>query len=71
VRLQRITVDPITDKIQIKKLKKTGDYPRDYLLFVMGTNKGLRISDILKLKVGDVRRLGVVEHLIITEQNNP
>ncbi|WP_409305632.1 tyrosine-type recombinase/integrase [Peribacillus sp. SCS-155] len=28
---------------------------RDLLLFVFGINSGLRISDILKLKVGDVR----------------
>ncbi|WP_218014648.1 tyrosine-type recombinase/integrase, partial [Bacillus toyonensis] len=28
---------------------------RNYILFVMGINTGLRISDILKLKVGDVQ----------------
>ncbi|UIJ67035.1 site-specific integrase [Bacillus cereus] len=28
---------------------------RNYILFVMGINTGLRISDILKLKVGDLK----------------
>lgn len=28
---------------------------RNYILFIMGINTGLRISDILKLKVGDVK----------------
>lgn len=28
---------------------------RNYILFIMGINTGLRISDILKLKIGDVK----------------
>lgn len=28
---------------------------RNYILFIMGINTGLRISDILKLKVGDLK----------------
>ncbi len=31
------------------------DNPRDLLLFTMGINNGLRISDLLKLRVSDVR----------------
>ena len=46
-------VEPIReiDKINLIKqiLKKNGR--RNYLLFVMGINCGLRISDILKLKI--------------------
>ena len=38
---------------------------RDYLLFVLGINTGLRISDALLLKVADVRNKS---HIIITEQ---
>lgn len=50
-------VQPIRDPEQIQQLK---DYfkeksIRNYILFVMGINTGLRISDILKLKVGDVK----------------
>lgn len=49
-------VQPIRDKRKIEEmkeeLKKNGT--RDYLLFVFGINVGLRISDIIKLKVKDV-----------------
>lgn len=49
-------VQPIRDKQKIKEmkteLKKRGT--RDYLLFITGINTGLRISDIIKLKVEDV-----------------
>lgn len=50
-------VEPIKNKDDIKKVenvlaKKNG---RDLLLFVIGTNCGLRISDILSLDVGDVK----------------
>ena len=49
-------VQPIRDKNKIeemkKELKKNGT--RDYLLFYVGINTGLRISDIIKLKVSDV-----------------
>jgi len=51
------TVDPIRDKNDILKLKSVllkSSY-RDYLLFEVGINTGLRISDILKLKVSDIR----------------
>jgi integrase len=49
-------VGAIKDRKQIEKiknvLKKTN--MRDYLLFVLGINTGLRVSDLLTLKVGDV-----------------
>ena len=49
-------VEPIRDKRKIEEmkeeLKKNGT--RDYLLFVYGINVGLRISDIVKLKVKDI-----------------
>lgn len=46
--------------IEFGKIKDIQDYlystnKRDYLLFVTGINTGLRISDILKLRVKDVR----------------
>ncbi|PGB24794.1 site-specific integrase [Bacillus toyonensis] len=49
-------VQPIRSKRDIDKMKKalTGK-PRDLLLFIFGINSALRISDVLKLKVGDVR----------------
>lgn len=51
------TVEPVRDKKKIlaikKNLKEEGN-PRNYLLFVMGINTALRISDLLSLKVKDV-----------------
>jgi len=50
-------VQPIRDIKKIRaikgNLKKRN--PRDFLLFTLGINTGLRISDILKLKVEDVK----------------
>ena len=50
-------VEPIRDysKIQAIKANLKRRCPRDYLLFVLGITSGLRISDILKLRVEDVR----------------
>lgn len=50
-------VQPIRDLEKIEQMKNEllkRSY-RDYFLFVMGINTGLRISDILKLKVKDVK----------------
>lgn len=51
------TVEPIRDKSLIKKVEKilAQKSKRNLLLFTIGTNCGLRISDILSLNVGDVR----------------
>lgn len=50
------TVQPIRDKAKIEALKKylRGTNVRDYVLFIFGINSGLRVSDLLKLKVSDV-----------------
>jgi len=51
------TVQPIRDKNKIEDMKnellKLGY--KNYILFIVGINTGLRISDILNLKVYDVR----------------
>lgn len=50
-------VDPIRDLEKVKKMKsilKKQNF-RDYILFELGINSGLRISDLLKLKVEDVK----------------
>ncbi|GAB6136827.1 tyrosine-type recombinase/integrase [Halanaerobaculum tunisiense] len=50
-------VNPIRDKQKIKQIKqmlqRKNQY-RDYVLFVCGINFGLRISDLLQLKIRDV-----------------
>ena len=60
-------VEPIRKKQDITSLenflKKRG--LRDLLLFVLGTNSGLRISDILALNVGDVKNK---THITIREK---
>ena len=50
------TVQPIRDKKKIKamkvQLKSMGD--KYYMMFILGINVGLRVSDILNLKVSDI-----------------
>lgn len=49
-------VQPIRDKKKIETIKTLlkSQSMRDYCLFVLGINSGLRISDLLKLQVQDV-----------------
>ena len=61
------TVEPIRNKKDIEKVEKIllKQGKRELLLFVIGTNCGLRISDILRLNVGDVRDK---THIQLTEK---
>jgi len=64
----KITVDPIRRIKDIQAISKLlSDNPRNHLLFVMGTNNGLRTGDLLKLKVGDVRGMKIGDTLVIKE----
>lgn len=48
-------VQPIKNKRDIERMKRAlKGNPRDLLLFTVGINSSLRISDILSLKVGDI-----------------
>ena len=49
-------VQPIRERKIIERMKKIlkSQNVRDYLLFVLGINSGLRVSDLLALKVSDV-----------------
>lgn len=49
-------VEPIRDRKKIEAMKKLlkGSNLRDYVLFTLGINSGLRVSDLLQLKVTDV-----------------
>src|SRR5690606_38753556 len=48
-------VQPIKNKRDIERMKRAlRGNPRDLLLFIVGINSSLRISDLLTLKVGDV-----------------
>ena len=59
-------VNPIKDIEKINQVKAVlkADSARNCFLFELGINTGLRISDLLKLKVSDVKG----SHIIITEQ---
>ncbi|MEK4968585.1 site-specific integrase [Cytobacillus sp. FSL R7-0696] len=61
------TVQPIRDVAMIEAMKRVlmAQHYRNYFLFVLGINTGLRISDLLALRVGDVRGKS---HIIINEQ---
>jgi len=60
-------VQPIRDENKIEEMKlilKKQNY-RNYFLFVLGINTGLRIGDILRLKVSDVKDK---THLTVKEE---
>lgn len=57
------TVEPIRNLKHLRKLEHyfKNKNKRDLLLFTIGTNCGLRISDIVALNVGDVRNKSHVQ----------
>lgn len=60
------TVEPIKNLSKIKKVEEIlTKNERNLLLFTVGTNCGLRISDILSLNVKDVKNKN---YILITEQ---
>lgn len=64
----RLDIQPLRKQQDIKTLLKYLDgHPRNYLLFVLGINTGIRVTDILPLRVGDLKYLKVGEALQITE----
>ena len=50
-------IKPIKDKEQMREVKRQAQLmgDRQYMLVLLGLNTGLRISDLLKLKVGEFR----------------
>lgn len=67
-----MTVEPIRDRAKIKQMYHylNGIHPKYGLIFKFGINTGLRISDLLPIRVLDIynARGAFREHLIITEQ---
>lgn len=65
-------VEAIRDKAIIEKMKRYlhNKSIRDYTLFVLGINSGLRVSDLLNLRVGDVASSSGKLHdrITLTEQ---
>ena len=58
-------VQPIRDARKVAAIEEdlAERNPRDWMLFVAGTNSGLRISDLLELRAEDVRE----DYLVIKE----
>jgi integrase len=62
-------VEPIRRLEDIKAIKELlANQPRNLLLFTIGINNGLRIGDILKLRVRDVQDLKPGDVLRVKEQ---
>lgn len=60
--------DPIRSLHEIMAIKELlEERPRDLLLFTLGINNGLRISDILQLKVYQLKNLHPGEYIYIKE----
>lgn len=59
-------VQPIRNLKQIETIKKLlkSQNMRDYCLFVFGINSGLRISDLLKLRISDITENGKIKDRI-------
>ena len=65
----RIKVEPIKSMKDIFAIKKIlADSPRDLALFTIGINTNLRASDLLSLKVGQVRGLKPMGEIVLNEK---
>nr|WP_320192739.1 tyrosine-type recombinase/integrase [uncultured Desulfobacter sp.] len=64
-----ISVEPIRRQKDIKLIKKIlQDSPRNLCLFILGINTNLRASDLLKIKVEQVRHLQPGEEITLKEK---
>lgn len=64
-----IKVEPIRSIEDINLVKRMlRDKPRDLAIFVFGINTNLRASDLLRIKVGQVRHLQPGEHFSLREK---
>jgi integrase len=64
----KILVHPIQNIKDIQSIKTyLSEKPRDLLLFTLGINNGIRVGDLLKLKVSDVKNLKPGDSIQIKE----
>lgn len=65
----KIKVDPIKSTKDIQTIKKLlSDKPLDYALFTVGINTNLRASDLLSIKVQQVRDLQPNDEIVLCEK---
>jgi integrase len=64
----KTSVDPIRNPKDIEAIRRLlKEKPRDLLLFTLGVNNGLRVCDLMKLTVGQVRDMKVGQTIQIKE----
>jgi len=64
-----IKVEPIKSKKHIQTIKKLlADKPLDYALFTVGINTNLRASDLLRIKVRQVKDLNPNDEIVLNEK---
>ena len=64
-----IKVDPIKNKKHIQTIKKLlADKPLDHALFTIGINTNLRASDMLQIKVSQVKDLKPIDDIVLNER---
>ena len=62
-------VQPITDLRHVRSIKRLlADSPRDKLLFILSINAGLRVQDLLAIRVAAVRGLKLGDRISIQEK---
>ena len=65
----KVSVEPIRKRKDIKLIRKMlEDSPRNYCLFVLGINTNLRASDLLKIRVDQVRGLQPEDEIALKEK---
>lgn len=65
----KIKVEPIKEMRDIRSIRKLlADKPRDLCIFTLGTNTALRASDLLSLKVKQVRYLRPDDDIEVREK---
>ena len=64
-----IKVEPIKSKKDIQTIKKLlADKPLDYALFIIGINTNLRASDLLRIRVKQVKDLNPNDKIVLNEK---
>ncbi len=65
----QVKVEPIKNMKDIRAIKKLlTDNPRDFCLFTLGINTNLRASDLLRIKVEQVRGLQPMDEIELKEK---
>ena len=63
-----VTVEPVRNQKDIKAISRLlKSKPRDYLLWIMGINNGLRSNDLVRIKFGQVQGLKAGDSIRIIE----